>query len=470
MRLALLTPSAEGSNAPFAALDPECDPSRFAPEHQWTHLSLKKATAVQTLLEAHREGFDVFVNLCDGAWDEDRAGIEVTQALEQLGVAFTGAGSRGYDPSRLAMKMAAHSAGVSVPPFVEARTPRDVQRAHETLRFPLIVKHPRGYGSVGLTPRSRVTTPADLSREAATLIERHGAALIEEFVEGREFTVLVAEGAEAPTEPLVLMPVEFRFPTGESFKHFELKWESHATMETCVVSDPSLERALRRAAAAVWVAIEGSGYGRFDFRMDAAGEIYFLEINPNCGIFYPLGQYGSADTILDADPLGHRGFLEHMLTTALRRRDEAVRPWEHRFSRERGFELVASAPIGAGEVAVRYEGEPQRLVSRRHAEERWPGAHAEWFHRYAWPLSAEVFAMWSQNPEDWRPLNHSCDPNTELLGLDLVARRPIAADEALSVDYATFCGPDMTPFVCGCGAPGCRREISGRRAQTDQLG
>ena len=43
-------------------------------------------------------GFDVFINLCDGAWDEDRAGIEVAQTLERLGLVFTGATVSGPNP------------------------------------------------------------------------------------------------------------------------------------------------------------------------------------------------------------------------------------------------------------------------------------------------------------------------------------------------------------------------------------
>lgn len=33
-----------------------------------------------------------------------------------------------------------------------------------------------------------------------------------------------------------------------------------------------------------------------------AGKVYFLEINPNCGIFYPKDAMGSADYILSHDP------------------------------------------------------------------------------------------------------------------------------------------------------------------------
>ena len=72
-------------------------------------------------------------------------------------------------------------------------------------------------------------------------------------------------------------------------------------------------------SAAVFAALNGSGYARLDFRMDASGELYFLEINPQCGVFYPEGSYGSADDILAGDPAGHAGFLSHLLECALRR-------------------------------------------------------------------------------------------------------------------------------------------------------
>jgi len=53
-------------------------------------------------------------------------------------------------------------------------------------------------------------------------------------------------------------------------------------------------------------ALRGVGYGRADFRVNAKGEVYFLEMNPNCGLFYTApdddpGILGSADFILRQD-------------------------------------------------------------------------------------------------------------------------------------------------------------------------
>src|SRR5215211_318068 len=122
MRIAVLHPSREGSTSSFVAFDPECDPTRYLRGPEYTHVRIAKATAVRQVVQVARAGFDVVVNLCDGAWDEDRPGVEVIHALERLNVAFTGAGSSFYDPSRTAMKMAAHAAGVRVPAYVMAQT------------------------------------------------------------------------------------------------------------------------------------------------------------------------------------------------------------------------------------------------------------------------------------------------------------------------------------------------------------
>ena len=314
------------------------------------------------------------------------------------------------------------------------------------LRFPLIVKHPHSYSSVGLTRQSRVTNSRELVRETARIVETYGGALIEEFIEGREFTVLVAEPRDDGEDAWVLDPIEFVFPEGESFKHFDLKWKEFSSMQTRAVADTSLAQRLRDVSALTFAALSGSGFGRCDLRMDASGEIYLLEINPNCAVFYPEGQHGSADLILANDPAGHRDFLTHLLRCALRRRDHAKTSWELRFVRDRGFGMVATCEIDAGSIVERYEARAYVLVSRRQVERQWKGLRQQWFQQYAWPLSGDVYVTWSDNPDEWRPINHACDPNTWLDGLDLVARRHVAAGEELTVDYATFSGPMMSPI------------------------
>ena len=469
MKIAILHPSYEGSTSPLKSVDPECDPSPYLPEMSCSHFQITKPLAVRQITEIARQGFDVCINLCDGSWDEDRAGIEVVQALERLNVAFTGAGAAFFDPSRESMKLAASSAGVSIPAYVMARTDTDVDRALSRLRFPMIVKHPQGYSSIAMTKNSRVTDAEGLRREAARIIDLFGGALIEEFIEGREFTVLVTEPRAGEDLPWALQPVEFLFPAGEQFKHFDLKWVDYESMQTRVVEDEELASRLRVASSLTFEAISANGYGRCDFRMDATGEIFLLEINPNCGVFYPEGSFGSADVILANDPAGHRGFLEHILFCAKRRQERAVKSWQLQYDRQSGFGMASTRYVRRGEIVVRYEETSCMLASGRHIQQTWRGLKRQWFEMYAWPVSDNVFQLWSDNPENWRPINHSCDPNLWLDGLDLVARRDIDEGESLSVDYATFCGPTMKSFDCSCGAACCRGVIHGTDYQHPEL-
>lgn len=271
------------------------------------------------------DGVDVFINLCDGTPDEPVSGIQLVKALEKLGAAFTGAAASFFDPTRQEMKRAAARVGVPTPASTFVKSMADVERASRTLRFPMLVKPPHGYASYGIRKESRVTNVEDLKTQAAITMKDDGRALIEEFIEGREFTCLVAENPDDPAQPFSFQPVEFIFPEGESFKHYDMKWVDYNAMKVVIVEDPKYDRRLRDYTLKVFQALKGNGYARCDYRLGKDGEIYMLEINPNCGIFYPPTDAGSADFSLMNDPIGHQGFMDLVIRSALKRQAEALR-------------------------------------------------------------------------------------------------------------------------------------------------
>jgi len=100
-------------------------------------------------------------------------------------------------------------------------------------------------------------------------------------------------------------------------------------------------------------------------------------------------------------------------------------------------------------------------VSKTHVLEHWNDTRKALFARYAYPITDEVYVMWSSDPEQWKPINHSCDPNAWLDGLNLTARRRIAVGEQITMDYGTFCNESLESFACTCGAAECRGVIRG---------
>jgi D-alanine-D-alanine ligase len=322
VRICLLT-NQDLDADPFPDDDWPCDPRPFLPDAEWHVAVLEKGTSVRTVKALARGGFDVFFNLCDGAADEESPGIEVVRTLERLGVPFTGSNSAFYEPSRTKLKRVCKRLGIDTPAHVMARDAAAVERAARRLTFPLFVKHHSSYASIDLSRSSRVATPAGLRRQARKIMSRHGAALIEEFIAGDECTVLVCEHPRG--KPTAYTPIQYDFPEGETFKHADMKWVDYDGMRAHPVGDRALAARLRDDAARLFVGLDGAGFGRCDFRVDAAGRRFALEINANCGIYYPPADYGGADLCLAHHPDGHAGFTRQLVAAALRRAVRARR-------------------------------------------------------------------------------------------------------------------------------------------------
>jgi D-alanine-D-alanine ligase len=456
MKVCVLQPDYTGSQVDYRHYDPPRDLSPVLPDARIHHIFLRKATTYRQLRETASREYDIFVNLCEGYLDWDIPSIDVIQALDSLRLPYTGSCARLYDPSKELMKYVAHVRGVSFSPFVID----DCDDAQRRLRFPMFVKPARAGDSLGIDASSLVNCEAELLKKTHAVRAEFGQALIEEYIPGREFTVLVAANAGDRFQPLVLQPIEFRFPPGACFKTYDLKVAQHHPECNIPVTDAALDERLRRAAAEIFVGFEGEGYARLDFRLDDAGEIFFLDINFACSVFYPPGHEGSADYILKFDPIGPSGFLRHIIADGIARHRSRTKVYERRGNAISGFGIYAVRDIQAGEVVFRGEERAQRLVTRSYVERHWPRSQVEVFRRYALPTGGDVHILWDADPNEWSPQNHSCDPNTAYRGLNLLAVREIRAGEELTLDYTARCDETMATFQCQCGAPNCRGEIT----------
>jgi len=102
------------------------------------------------------------------------------------------------------------------------------------------------------------------------------------------------------------------------------------------------------------------------------------------------------------------------------------------------------------------------MTTKSHVEKEWKDPlRKSWFDKYAYPITDKLWSLWAEDPQDWMPYNHSCDPNSWLDGLDVVARRNIKKGEQITLEYATFCCDNMETFTCLCKSKDCRGTITG---------
>ena len=157
---------------------------------------------------------------------------------------------------------------------------------------PWIVKSVWEHASIGLDEKTHLLCD-DADRAATLLRERAprlgGACFAERFIDGREFNMALLA---APEGPQVLAPAEILFEGyGEhtlKIVGYRAKWDSasyefHHTPRRFdfPAEDAALLARLRDLALQCWRLFGLDGYARVDFRIDAAGRPWILEINAN---------------------------------------------------------------------------------------------------------------------------------------------------------------------------------------------
>lgn len=460
MKICVLQPDYSTTGVDYKNYDPPRDLSALLPEAEVHTVFLNKLTTYKQLKELSKQDYDVFVNLCEGYLEWEVPSIDVIYTLELLNLPFTGPCSKLYDPPKELMKYLAYCEGVKTPGYVIINELKDVDDALKNLRFPLFVKPAKAGDSLGIDEQSLVCNKIELQQKCISIIEEYGPLLVEEYIDGREFTVLVVANTDGNT-CTVFRPVEYIFQGEKKYKTYALKTSELHPDSNVPCDDILLDQQLRFATEKIFGGFNGVGYARLDFRVNNKEEIYFLEINFTCSVFYSDGFEGSADYILRHDGIGQRGFLKHIIREGIARHARQKKSYIMKGNSISGFGIYANRDIREGEILFKGEGKAQRIITKRYVDKNWDADQKKHFRRYAYPVSQELFILWDEDPAEWAPQNHSCEPNTAFDGLNVLALKNIMDGEELTLDYAQFLDQNMEPFECRCNSAACRGRISG---------
>lgn len=192
--------------------------------------------------------------------------------LEALEIPYTGSGVMG---SAIAMDKARTKylwQGMNLPTpkfsYVETKDSALLTQLVSLIGFPLAVKPSREGSSIGVF---KVNNQTQLESAVSAALEMDEQVLLEQWIEGSEFTVSLLNGSAMPIIGL---------KTDHVFYDYEAKYESENTQYLMPSGLSSQEEeALGHLAERAFLALGCEGWGRVDVMRDGRGQFWLLEVN-----------------------------------------------------------------------------------------------------------------------------------------------------------------------------------------------
>jgi len=261
---------------------------------------------------------EVVLNLCDGADVDGVPGPGVTRYLEEQGIPYFGCDYLFMEgtTSKYSMKEQFVRDGVSTASFVQVTAENPLKRENMLhMQYPLFVKASDSYGSIGLSTDSVCHNFEQCEAQVKKMQETFDSILVEEFIHGAEFSLLVIGDSRFPDSQIEVFPPAQRvfdanIPPQERFLSYKLVWEDGGVAYSYQPVDKDIE-VLMDLAKRAYDAVGGNGFGRIDVRRrDATNEYYVLEVNATCGVGYDA----SSAQILKLGGKGACYLLERVLS------------------------------------------------------------------------------------------------------------------------------------------------------------
>lgn len=243
-----------------------------------------------------KENYDVIFNLCDGLEDDtDFVEFKALKDIEKTGIPFTGnclTTIRLCNDKRT-IKKTLLKKNILTANFQVFKSAD--QKLRSDMKFPLIVKPVCSDAAVGIYADSVVDNVKDLRRCVKRVLKNHDqpAALVSEYIKGRDLIIPVIGKKKVK----VLGPTELKYLRSynnrPSILSYQAKWSKGKPIyKDCITlvknvnkrfSEKELKK-IKSAAKATYKAVGCSGYATVDARLDKDGNVFVIEINPNCWI------------------------------------------------------------------------------------------------------------------------------------------------------------------------------------------
>lgn len=277
---------------------------------------------IREALEEHKP--HIAFNLLEEFHSVAQYDQHVVSYLELMQQPYTGCNPRGlllaHDKALCKKLLTFHR--IPTPKFLEFPLDRIV-KVPSRVTYPLLVKSVVDDASLGISQASIVHNE-DKLKERVRFIHEHikSDALVEEYIEGREFYVGVLGNHRLQTLPVwelkfTKAPDDVPLIATRRVK-WDLKYQKKLGVKTDAANDlpPSVVSQFSRLSKRIYKILNLTGYARMDFRMSADGKIYVLEANPNPNLSYGEDLAESAETA----GINYEDLLQRIMNLGLRYR------------------------------------------------------------------------------------------------------------------------------------------------------
>ncbi len=241
-----------------------------------------------TPLSQYRPDEHIILNWCEGVPGLPNSDAYVAQTLEDLGFAYTGSPPDvlAFSQDKRQVKRVLDQQSIPTP---EWRI-YDSARRNGWKRFPAIVKPALEHCSFGVTQDAVVFTHQELYDRIAYVIDTfRQPALVEDFIDGREFRVALWGNGVIRMLPPAEMDFSAFDDVHDRLCTYDAKFDSGSahynkiqTLLPAPLSQPELET-LEQVSIAAYHATGCRDYARLDIRL-RDGVFYVLDVNPNADI------------------------------------------------------------------------------------------------------------------------------------------------------------------------------------------
>jgi D-alanine-D-alanine ligase len=245
-------------------------------------------TNLKAILSTYNPDEYVVLNWCEDLPGLAHSDALVAQTLESLRFSYTGSPpsvlALSWDKPRVKHILQQH--GISTPRWKVYAT----KQTQDWKVFPAIVKPAGEHCSVGVDKGAVVLGEDELrARVAYVLEEFHQPALVEDFIDGREFHISVLGDGDTTMLP----PAEMDFRAFSDVRDRLCTFDSKFTPASAHYREirlqlpaklgPAEYALLEKTASSAYNVLGCRDYGRIDIRMQN-GLFYVLDVNPNADI------------------------------------------------------------------------------------------------------------------------------------------------------------------------------------------